>query len=169
MSDRGLTGGGAFDQVLAKQLKQQLDQSTNLYVLNQAIGGTSTITGNSTFSIANLYQDLAKGREQLTDTAGVRLRPTHLFTTSDFYSFVTRQVDATTNRPIVTPIFAPGFPIASGADDGLQSDQRVPKWSRFTGTVLPAGVLWFEDDTIPGSGSNTQLVISAPDEAGDPR
>ena len=78
---------------------------------------------------------------------------------------MTRQVDATTNRPIVTPIFAPGFPIATGADDGLQSDQRVPKWSRFTGTVLPGGVLWFEDDTIPGSGSNTQLVISAPDEA----
>ena len=84
LHDRGFTGGGAFDQVMAKQLKQQLDQSTKLYVLDQAIAGTSAITGSATFSIANLYQDLAKGREQLTDTAGVRLRPTHLFTTGDF-------------------------------------------------------------------------------------
>ena len=89
----------------------------------------------------------------------------HLFTTSDLYSFVTRQVDATTNRPVVVPIFAPGFPIAIGADDGLHSDQREPKWARFTGTVLPGGVLWFTDDTIPASGSNTQLIIGAPDEA----
>ena len=160
LHDRGFTGGGAFDQAIAKQLRQQLDQSLNLYVLNQALAGTSTVTGSSSFSIANLYQDLAKGREQLTDTAGTRLRPTHLFTTSDFYSYVTRQVDATTNRPIVTPTFAPGFPIAEGADA-----DNAPKWSRFTGTVLPGGVLWFTDDTIPASGSNTQLIVSAPEEA----
>ena len=47
------------------------------------------------------------------------------------------------------------------------------KWSRFTGTILPGGLLWFEDDDVPPSGSDTGIVISAPDQAvvvaeGDP-
>jgi hypothetical protein len=70
-----LPGVGAFDQVMAKQLKQQVDQSLDLYVLNQVIGATSAVTGNSSFSIANFYADLSKGRQKLTDTAGARLRP----------------------------------------------------------------------------------------------
>ncbi len=115
------------------------------------------MSGNATFGIANLYADLAKGREVLTDTTGTRLRPTHVFTTSDLYSYVTRQVDATTSRPIVTPMFAPGFPMQKG-------DEQA-KWAQFTGTVLPGGVLWFTDDTLPASGSDTPIVISAPDEA----
>jgi hypothetical protein len=110
---------------------------------------------------------MALAREKLTDTAGTRLRPTHFATTSDFYSFVSRQVDATTERPIVQPWFAPGLPLSNGADDGWQSDKPRPAWSRFTGTVMPAGVLWFEDDNIPkfGTSERTQLLVSAPDEA----
>jgi hypothetical protein len=140
LHDRGVTGGGSVDRVLARQLRQQLDQSVNLYVLNQVIAGGAAVTGNASWApatqgIAPLYQDIAKGREILTDTAGVRLRPTHFFSTSDFYSYTTRQVDATTFRPWVVPTFASGFPIATGADDGLQTDETKPKWSRFTGTV----------------------------------
>jgi hypothetical protein len=88
-----------------------------------------------------------------------------VFTTSDLYSFVTRQVDATTNRPVVVPTFAPGLPLSNGADDGWQGDNPRPAWSRFTGSVLPGGILWFTDDAIPASGSNTQLLVSAPDES----
>ena len=166
VSDRGFTGGGSFDIVISRQLQQQLDEKINLYALNQALASAATVAGQSSFMIAGLYQDLAAARENLTDTAGTRLRPTHLFTTSDFYSYVTRQVDDD-HRPIVGPRFAPGFPLAEG-------DEHT-SWSRFTGTVLPGGVLWFEDDTIPnfGTSSQTQLVVSAPDEAmvlleGDP-
>jgi hypothetical protein len=170
LHDRGFTGGGSFDLVMARELRQRLDGVLDVYVLNQVISGGSSVAGASSWApatqgIGPLYQDLAKGREQLTDTAGVRLRPTHVFTTSDLYSFTSRQVDATTFRPWVVPAFAPGFPIASGADDGLQSDQRKPKWSRFTGTVLPGGVLWFTDDNIPASGANTQIIVSSPDQA----
>jgi hypothetical protein len=166
VSDRGFAGGGSFDLVISRQLQQQLDEKINLYVLNQALAGAATVAGQSSFTIAGFYQDLALGREQLTDTAGTRLRPTHLFTTSDFYSYVTRQVDDD-HRPIVVPQFAPGFPLAQG-------DEQT-SWSRFTGTVLPGGVLWFTDDVIPNAGttSQTQLIVSAPDEAmllleGDP-
>jgi hypothetical protein len=57
----------------------------------------------------------------------------------------------------VVPEFAPGFPLAGG--------DEPTKWSRFTGTVLPGGVLWFTDDLIPASGANNQLLVSAPDQA----
>lgn len=158
LHDRGVTGGGSFDVVLGKQLMQQLDQSVETYALTQALSTASPVAGQATFSIAGLYQDIAKGREALTDTAGTRLRPTHFFSTSDFYSYVTRQVD-TTQRPIVVPTFTPGFPLAEGDEQS--------KWSRFTGTVLPGGVLWFEADAIPtyGTTNETQLIVSAPDEA----
>jgi hypothetical protein len=166
LRDRALTGGGAFDLVIGRQIHQQLDQELDLYVLNQAIANGRSVSGQSTYKTANLYADIALAREELTDTAGTRLRPTHLFTTSDLYSYATRQVDATTERPIVQPWFAPGFPISNGADGGPQ-DGGLPKWSRFTGTVMPGGLLWFTDDSIPtfGTTSQTQLVVSAPDEA----
>jgi len=166
LSDRGFTGGGSFDKIIARQLQQQLDEAIEKYVLGQALAGASQVTGSSSFTIAGLYADIAKGREVLTDTAGTRLRPSHFFSTSDFYSYVTRQVDDQ-HRPLVTPMFSPGFPLAQG-------DEQT-KWSRFTGTILPGGVLWFEADAIPtvGTTSETQLIVSAPDQAvvlyeGDP-
>ncbi len=164
LHDRGFTGGGSFDAALAKQLGQQLNEKVELYVLNTVITNGASVSGSATWSIANLYQDIAKGREQLTDTAGVRLRPTHFFSTSDFYSYVTRQLDSE-NRPIVVPQFAPGFPVATGADDGPQSDQPRPKWSRFTGTMLPGGVVWMTADAIPATSGNTQFILSAPDQS----
>ncbi len=158
LHDRGFTGGGSFDTQMGKQLQQQLDEAIEKYVIAQALNSAATVAGQSSFTIGGLYQDLASGREKLTDTAGTRLRPTHCFTTSDLYSYVTRQVDDQ-HRPIVVPTFAPGFPIAAGDSSA--------KWSRFTGTVLPGGVLWFEADGIPPAGTTNQcqLLVSAPDEA----
>ena len=165
MRDRALTGGGAFDLVVGRQIHQQLDEAVDQLVLNQAITNGKAVNGQSSYSTKNLYQDLALAREQLTDTAGTRLRPTHLFTTSDLYSYATRQVDES-GRPILQPQFVPGFPLASNVDGGAQGGS-LPKWARFTGTVLPGGVLWFTDDNVPtyGTTSQTQLVVSAPDEA----
>jgi hypothetical protein len=167
LHDRGFTGGGSFDSVIGRQLHQQLDQEVDLYTLNQAITNGESVTGASEYKTKNLYEDIAKGREKLTDTAGTRLRPTHFFTTSDIYSFATRQVDATTERPIVEARFVPGFPLVTGADDGPWGDKPRPAWSRFTGTVLPGGVLWMTDDNIApvGTTNRTRLIVSAPDQA----
>jgi hypothetical protein len=167
LSDRGFTGGGSFDVALGKQLQQQLAEAIEKYVISQVLANAATVAGSSSFSLANLYADIAKGREVLTDTAGTRLRPTHFFSSSDFFSYVTRQVDDQ-HRPICVPTFAPGFPIAAG-------DEPTAKWSRFTGMILPGSLLWFEADGIPnvGTTSETQLIVSAPDQAvvlfeGDP-
>jgi hypothetical protein len=165
LRDRAYSGGGSADVIIGRQLQENLDEKIDRYALNQAINNGKAVTGQATYSTAKLYQDLAKGREQLTDTAGTRLRPTHMFTTSDLYSYASRQVDSS-ERPIITPQFAPGFPVATGADDFDDQDKR-PVWSRFTGTVMPGGVLWFEDDNIPeyGTTGQTQIIVSAPADA----
>lgn len=162
LSERGFTGGYTFDKVLGEQLAQQLHERVERYTLGVAIANGAAVAGQSSYSTAKLYQDLAKGREQLTDTAGTRLRPTHMFTTSDLYSYASRQVDVTSERPIIVPQFVSGCPVATGAD-GFDSGD-LPKWSRFTGTVMPGGVLWFTSDAIPnyGTTSQTQILVSAP-------
>jgi hypothetical protein len=166
MSDRGFMGNGSMDSIIARQIHQQIDEGIEKYVLGQIITNGEPVTGQATYKTANLYQDIAKAREVLTDTSGLRLRPTHFFTTSDLYSYATRQVDATTERPVVVPTFAPGFPLVTGADSGPK-DQPRPKWSRFTGTVMPGGVLWFTSDAIPTIGTTTrsQLIVSAPEQS----
>jgi hypothetical protein len=159
LHDRAFTGGGSMDAIIGAQLQQQLDERVDIYALGQAITNGNAVSGESSYSTAKLYQDLAKGREVLTDTAGVRLRPTHIFTTSDLYSYATRQVDSS-ERPVIIPQFVPGFPVATGDNDSASR----PAWARFTGTVMPGGVLWFTDDNIPtvGTTSRTQIVVSAP-------
>lgn len=165
LHDRGGTGGGATDIIIGKQLQEQLDAAVDLYVLNLAIEKGSAVSGEATYSTKGLYKDLSLAREKITDTAGTRLRPTHLFTTSDLYSYATDQVD-TAERPILQPQFVPGFPLAVGADSHDES-HKLPRWSRFTGTVLPGGVLWFTDDSIPleGTTTRTRLIVSAPADA----
>jgi hypothetical protein len=163
--DRAVTGGGGgFDELIAKELAQRLDQEVDLYALNTAIAAGEAVTGATEYKTLKLYEDIAKAREKLTDTAGTRLRPTHFFSTSDFYSYASRQGDAN-ERPTVQPWWSPGFPISSGADD-FDSGPK-PKWSRFTGTILPAGLLWFTSDNIQpvGTTNHTQLIVSAPDVA----
>jgi hypothetical protein len=163
--DRAFTGGGSMDSLIYAQLHQQLDQEVDVYVLNQVLSTAELIAGEGSYSTKGLYKDLALAREKMADTAGTRLRATHLFTTTDLYGYATRQVDTTSERPIIVPTSMPGFPLTTGADP-FAGEQR-PKWSRFMGTVLPGGVLWFTDDNIPvaGTGSRTQLIVSAPETA----
>jgi hypothetical protein len=163
VQDRAHRGGGTIDEIVFHQMLQQLNEQVDIYALTTAIGSGNKPTGSSTFKLETLYEDIASARHEVAvGAAGVYLRPTHFFSTTDFYSYVTRQFDSS-KRPIVVPRYAPGFPLSSGADDW--DSEQLPQWSRFTGTVLPGGVLWFTDDNIPASGSNTQLIVSAPDDA----
>lgn len=167
LHDRGYQGGGSLDAIIGKQLDQQLEQQVDLYVLQQVISQAGVVTdavapASGTF-IANVYKDVALAREQITDSAGNRLRPTHAFSTSDMFSYITRQLDAS-GRPIVTPQYHTELPKVTGLDDGL-TDGEVPAWARYSGLVWPGNVLWFLDDNIPASGANTQILVSAPDES----
>jgi len=169
LSDRGLGGGGAFDLIIGKQIHTQLDQEIDKLALNAAITSGAAVAGQSSYSTRNLLQDLALGREKITDTNGVRLRPTHCFTSSDLYNYATRQLDGS-ERPILQPQFTPGFPIAVGAD-GDQQGGKLPPWSRFTGCMLPGELPWFTDDNLAtmtvGTTNEVYVIVSAPDEAID--
>jgi hypothetical protein len=160
--------GGAADVIFARQLAQHLGTQVDKFVLNTVITNGVNLSAAAAVanSLAPFFADLAAGREALTDTAGVRLRPTHCFTTYDLYSFLSKSVDST-GRPLFIPQVAPGvplpgFPVPQGADDGLNASGGMPAWSRFTGTILPGGVLWFTDDNIPATGGNSQMIISSP-------
>jgi hypothetical protein len=142
-----------FDEVAVKQLLEQLNAAIDLYVINLVIANAAAPISDPTFSIASFYGDVAKGREGLTDTAGTRVQATHVFTTNDLFSFVTRQVDATTNRPVVTPDSAALVASAPMGD---------PERRAWTGIHLPGALCWYTDDNIPASGSNTRIIVSRP-------
>jgi len=146
--DRG--GPVGFDRFITEQLKEQLDAAVNSYVLTQALANAGMVTDATSLTIPKFYTDLSSAREKLTDTAGVRLAATHVFSTSDFAGWVTRQVDSQ-NRPIVTPSAAA---IAAFSDDPLQAG--------FLGLTLPGNLRWFADDMIPLSSTHTQVIVAKP-------
>jgi len=154
--DRGGATGLGFDMIMGAQLKSQLDAAVDLYVLNQAISGATSVSDSTSYTNALFYQDIAKAREGLTDTSGTRLVPTHLFSTSDLYSFVSRQVDDD-HRPIFTPDWS-AEPWSNYAEHG---DDTGKGW---LGHILPGNIAWFADDNIPASGSNTQIIVARPQE-----
>jgi hypothetical protein len=164
LRDRALTGGGAVDVVIAKQIHEQWEERTEKTTLSAVYATGKSVSGQSSYTTKNLYLDLATARDEITDTAGVRLRPTHLFTTSDLYAWATRQLD-NQERPIVVPTYSAGFPLVRGADDFDSGPD--PKWARFTGTVLPGGLLWMTSDAIEpeGTTAKTRLIVSAPEVA----
>ena len=152
LHERGGADGLAFDIILGLQLLEQLNAAIDLYVLQQALANAGTITDASGLTIAKFYQDLALAREQLTDTAGVRMAPTHVFSTSDFFSYITRQVDSQ-SRPIVVP-----------DSNALVASANDPNWEAWTGVHLPGGTQWHTDDNIPAAGANTQVIVARPSE-----
>lgn len=152
--DRGgfAGAGGGFDQIAIAQINSQLDAAVDSYVLTRALATAGTVTESTTATITLLFTNLSAAREKLTDTAGVRLAPTHVFTTSDLAGWITKQVD-TQKRPIFLP--TPGA-LVEAADR--------PEWSGWLGICLPGALRWFADDNIPVKGSNTRIIVARPSE-----
>src|SRR5262249_25648173 len=50
LHERGFAGGGAFDEVVGRQIHQQLDQESDLYVLNQALPNGEAVSGEASCS-----------------------------------------------------------------------------------------------------------------------
>jgi hypothetical protein len=149
----GMEGeGGSFDAILADQIGEQLRASIDLYVLNAAIANAATVTNNSSLTTTTFWANVNASFEQLSDSAGNRLQPTHAHTTSDFAGFIRKQIDSE-GRPIflsdVASVLASepaGEPFTSTGWQGL--------------SFGPAA--WFVDDSIPNNATTptaTQLVI----------
>ena len=162
LHDRGGSGGGSIDAILGGQLHEQLDEAIDKYALNRALKQGTAIAGNSgSYSNEKFLEDVAKARKEVADIAGTRLRATHIFSSTDFHGYYTRQFDKN-ERPFMEPAFVPGFPVSTGADDFDSGD--APAWSRFMGTMMPGGLVWMADDSIPLVGTTTgiQIIVSAP-------
>jgi hypothetical protein len=156
--DQGGMSGLSFDQILLADMKYALDSKVDLYALNQVISGITnagnTITDAAAYSTADFYQDIGTARESLADDAGVRLQATHVFSTTDIFSYVTRQVD-TAGRPIITPDWA-AQPFAAQLAAG---DSTGYGW---LGHVLPGNLAWYSDDNIAAAAGDTQILVSRP-------
>jgi hypothetical protein len=151
--DRGGLPGLAFDKILVAQMMSQLEASVDSYVLTQALANSASVTDSSAFSFADFLQDVASAREKLSDSVGTRLLATHIFSTSDLFGYVTRQVDSE-NRPILTP--------DSGAIVQALA-MNDPKWNSWTGVHL-GQCRWHADDNIAATSGNTQIIVARPSE-----
>ena len=94
--------GGAFDVILADQLHEQLTASIDSYVIGVALAGATSVTEATALTSALFWTNLNDAMEQLADTAGARLQPTHIFSTTDFAGWLRRQVDDQ-HRPLWLP------------------------------------------------------------------
>jgi len=159
--------GVAGDLVMFDQIHNQLDAQIDEYAIKQTIsaGAVQAVTNNGTFSltaavgslpgVGGLLGDLKHGKSKLADTAGVRLRGTHMFASSDICDYIAAWADAQ-GRPVFSPDFtANRLPIRSDGDSLAEG---------FTGYVL-VGLALFAEDQIPNSGttSNQQILVSRPE------
>lgn len=154
LSDRGGLPGLAFDKIVLSQIVQNQDAAVDAYVINQATANAYTATWSTTASIPNFLSDLGLARAGLADTAGTRLLATHLFTTTDQFSYWSSQTDASSGVPFILP---------DSSAIVLASQMHDPKWESWTGVHM-GSLAWHTDDNIPASGSNTQLLVCRPRE-----
>jgi hypothetical protein len=151
--------GISGDVVLFQQLKNQLAAQVDAYALTLVIANAATVTNSGSFALATtsgvggFLGDVKKAKAKLTDTAGVRLRGTHVFALDDFVDFIGSYADAQA-RPVFSPAFDDNrLPIKS-VGDGLAEG--------YSGYVVN-GLALFGNSNIPNSSSNIQLVVCRPD------
>ena len=152
--DRGGLSGLAFDKIILAQILQNQDAAVDTYVITQATANAYTTTWSSSASIANFLNDLGLARAGLADSAGTRLLATHLFTTTDQFSYWSSQTDSTSGVPFILP---DSSAIVAAEQTG------DPKWHNWTGVHI-GSLRWHTDDNIPASGANTQLLVCRPKE-----
>ena len=149
--DRAGGPGISGDVLLFQQLKDQLSAQVDAYALAQALAGAQQVTNAGTFALATasgeggFLKDVKSAKSKLTDTAGVRLRATHLFAPSDFADYLAALADGQ-GRPIFDPARTEADPNAPEGDTGY----------------IVSGLSMFADDNIAPSGSNTQIVVCKP-------
>ena len=153
--DRGGLSGLAFDKIILAQILQNQDAAVDAYVINQATANAYTTTWSSSATIANFLGDLGLARAGLADTAGTRMVATHLFTTTDQFSYWSSQTDSTSGVPFIQP---------DSSAIVLAEQTGDPKWHSWTGVHIAGSLLWHTDDNIPASGANTQLLVCRPKE-----
>jgi hypothetical protein len=163
-----------MDAIVGQQISQEIDEMLEKYVLSTVLSASigevasTAVLGETEKAWPEFLKDVAKARHKITtETGGVKLRPTHVFSTSDFYGYMLRLYDKQ-ERIMQPPAAVPGWPVVDGADDGPTGERNTrPQWSRYQGTVLPSGLVWLASDGIPtvGTASQTRVIVAATEQA----
>ena len=159
--DRAGAPGMSGDQILFEQIRQQLDAQVDQYPSAQAVAGAQAVTNSGAFALATVtgvggfLKDVKSAKNLLHDTAGVRLRGTHMFATGDFVDFIGSYSDAG-GRPVFSPHYDNNYlPVRAGADNDPGGAEG------YLGYIVN-GLALVADDNIPASGSNTQIIVCKP-------
>jgi hypothetical protein len=141
----------AGDTVIDAQLRLDLLAQLDAYCLGVALGVAGTVSDSTSFSVAELWGDLAKAKSQMLTTAGTLLPATAMFMQPTWYEWAESQVDPN-GRPLLLPQPAgTSLPLVPGRNGTAPPG--------YTGEKLLA-VPTFTDGNIPNSGANTQMVVA---------
>jgi len=155
LHDRGGVPGAGFDVILLAQLTEQLDAAVDAYVIATVIATGTTVTDSTTVTVSRFYDDLSTARENLRNTAGVRLSASHVFAHSDFIDgWLFDQVDGS-QRPLIVP--DPQSLIASSPAGSLEVD------TTFTGVWFNRQRLFADDNILPYTGEPTWAQVLVAD------
>jgi hypothetical protein len=148
--DRTASQTMGIDAVLHAELLMQLTTARDAYVIAQMIAAGGSFAGQSTFTVAKMFGDLAGTKAQMLTAAGALIRASHVFAAPAVCEWLMASVD-----PNGRPVLLPTAPDASTA-------LREP-CPGYTGYSI-LGTPLFADGSIPASGSNAPiLVASMPD------
>jgi hypothetical protein len=112
---------------------------------NVTTNTTATFALTTASGTGGFYKDLRAAKKGTIDTAGTRIHSSHIFVPSDFGDFILGWADAQAR-----PVFEPHYDSDRAALD--EGD---------TGYFVQS-LRMMEDDNLPLSGSNFQLVVTQP-------
>ena len=148
----GGPGMMGFDAAACRALADAMGAQVDLVCIDALLEDAQAVTDDGSFALvgtsgvsASFASDLKAAKSLTTDTAGVRIRSSHLFTTSDFADFIQAYGDAQ-GRLAFSPELSDSDPLSEG-------------WTGYT----IAGLRHYADDNIPAAGSNTQLIVTRPE------
>ena len=149
-------GPFAIDKVIGAQIGDEVRYKVDNYVVTQAITNGQTFAGASTpLSNAKLWGDIQGAGDQMAESAGQNLRPTHFFAVPKQVQFFLAQVDGNA-RPLMTPT-----PEGMWLPD--RNDPSGQPAAGATGYNIN-GLAVYHDGNIPASGANAQLLVARPSE-----
>lgn len=144
--------GMTADRFLVEQLRTDLDAQIDAIVIAAMLASPNTITNSGSFSLGTasssggFLANIKSAKQQTIDTAGTRIRSTHIFCQSDLADYLESLMDAQ-GRPIFTPKL----------DDGKECDEG---WSGFN----VSGLQMYCDENIPTVGTSEllQIIVTRP-------
>jgi hypothetical protein len=144
-------GPVSFDVVAHAVMQDSLRQQIDSYLISQAISAGQSVSGASSFTVADFWADLGKAKAAMRTAAGFHRPPTHIFMTDEWHEYGLSQSDPN-GRPLFLPTSAGAYvPMVPGPNGSAPAGWTGDR-------VLSTGV--WTDGNIPASSSDAQFIIA---------